>query len=90
MKVKTILYSRSGQRIVVRSDTGGGVVIEDPGTGKITIKNAVTSLASIINELIDIIVGLKTLGSPANHVVSPDAIAKLTVLKTTWSSLAGE
>lgn len=51
---------------------------------KILIGNGTAMMGNIVNELLDIIINLKTAGNPTQHFVSPDQIAKLIPLKQAW------
>lgn len=48
---------------------------------KVIIKNSAQSLLTVMNELIDDIVGLTTIGSPPTHTLDPGTIAKLNATK---------
>lgn len=61
----------------------GAITIESTQTELVTIKNSVASLKDILDELIDDIAGMSTVGSPASHTVNPADIAKLNLLKST-------
>jgi hypothetical protein len=50
--------------------------------GKVSIKNGSKSLFTILDKILQDIISMKTNGSPALHVVSPDTITKLTTDKT--------
>lgn len=55
--------------------------------GKYTLENNLQDLKSLIDSLIDEIVTLQTIGSPANHSVNPANIAKLQTLKQQFALL---
>lgn len=65
---------------------GKGAVIKIDGS-LIGILNHSGSLKGILDSFVDEIVGLKTLGPPSPHTVSPDTIAKLQTLKLTIGQL---
>ena len=54
---------------------------------KVVFKNQTQSLAPLIEEFIDTVVGLNTIGSPPQHKLSPDTIAKLNTLKSKFKEL---
>jgi len=63
---------------------GTAEIYIDP-TGLISIKNGVTTLKTLIDALIDILLALDTTGSPTSHVTGPGAIAKLNAEKIKWA-----
>ena len=65
---------------------GKGAVIKIDGS-LIGILNQSASLKSVLDSLVDALVGLKTLGPPSPHTVSPDTIASLQKLKLTIGQL---
>jgi len=64
----------------------GGKIILDAGT-LISAKNSTGSLATLVGELLDDLIGLTTMGPPPKHGVSPDVIIKLTALKVKFQAL---
>jgi hypothetical protein len=50
--------------------------------GKVSVKNSSQSLFTILDNLLQELISMKTVGSPANHAVSPDNIVKFTQYKT--------
>lgn len=79
-----------GTEKIVLTDTKNGntVTLDENGIsatndtdGLFDVGNSVGTLGGLMAELIDEIVGLKTFGSPAQHSVMPDNIAKLNALK---------
>jgi hypothetical protein len=63
------------------------VTLKSDGSGLLGIGNAVVTLGAMVGELLDDISAMKTVGSPAQHTVSPDDIAKFTALKSKWDSV---
>jgi hypothetical protein len=70
------------------SDMAGEVIELDNGKAhvkangeKVSVKNGSKSLFTVLNSLLADLAAMKTLGSPANHQVSPDDIAKFQQLK---------
>jgi hypothetical protein len=55
--------------------------------GKASVKNGSKSLFTILDTLLQNLIGMKTVGSPAQHVISPDDITKLTQAKTDITAL---
>jgi len=56
-------------------------------TGKYTLENTAQDLKTLIDTLIDEIIAIQTVGSPANHTINPGTIAKLNVLKQQFALL---
>jgi hypothetical protein len=54
---------------------------------KISVKNTGKSLFALIDTLIKTIEGMKTVGSPAQHIVSPDDVTKLEKLDIDFAEL---
>ena len=59
-------------------------------TGLVEIKNAAESISEIASDLIDVLVSLKTYGSPTQHSVDPATVTDLQAIKTRLSNLLGE
>lgn len=57
--------------------------------GLITIKNEIEVLATVLSDFIDEIKAIQTIGSPANHTVSPASQALLEAIKTRLNNLFG-
>jgi hypothetical protein len=57
---------------------------------KVSIKNGVQSLFTILDTHLQNFMMMKTVGSPAQHVVSPDDIVKLQQTRTTLQLLLEE
>ncbi|GAB6392498.1 MAG: hypothetical protein MdMp014T_1871 [Treponematales bacterium] len=55
--------------------------------GKASVKNGSKSLFTVLDTLLQNLIGMKAVGSPAQHVVSPDDITKLTQAKTDITAL---
>lgn len=56
---------------------------ESTGTGTIKFGNSIATLGKILSDLLDDLVGMTTVGSPATHTVNPSDIAKFQQLKAT-------
>jgi len=54
---------------------------------KCAVKNSSKSLFTILDTHFQNVMGMKTVGSPAQHVVSPDDITKITQDKTDLGQL---
>lgn len=54
---------------------------------KILIGNGVGMLGDIVNEMMKILINLKTTGNPTQHFVSPDQILKLSKLQQIWEKV---
>lgn len=65
---------------------GKGAMIKIDGS-LIGMRNQSASLKGVLDSLVDTLVGLKTLGPPSPHTVSPDTIASLQKLKLTIGQL---
>jgi len=59
----------------------GGMVYKDQAAGLVTLGNSVNTLGGLLGQLIQILLALDTVGSPAAHVTGPGAIAQLNTLK---------
>lgn len=57
--------------------------------GLFTIKNDIEVLAIIMSDFIDEINAIQTIGSPANHTISPASQALLEAIKTRLNNLLG-
>jgi hypothetical protein len=57
---------------------------------KILVKNSSKNLTTLLTTFIDTIKGMKTVGSPTSHTVSPDDIAKFTQLSEELKQLLGD
>lgn len=57
------------------------------GSGKLRLANANTSMATILNDLLDILMQLTTQGSPTTQVISPATITTLQNIKTKLGTL---
>jgi hypothetical protein len=57
--------------------------------GLITIQNEVEVLATLLADFIDEIKAIQTIGSPANHTISPASQALLEAIKTRLNTLFG-
>lgn len=58
--------------------------------GIIQIKSTAQSMKTLIDSLIGILVGFKTVGSPTNHVTDPTVITQLNAEKVKWAGLLEE
>ena len=86
-----IEVTKDGINITTNKDTkitaDGNLEYKSNKTGFIDIGNTVATLGALIEEFIDDVSGAQTVGSPANHVIDPSTIAKLTALKTKWKKV---
>jgi len=60
------------------------------GTKKLTINNQIEDFAKLIFDLMDEIIAIQTVGSPPQHVLSPDSIAAFTAIKVRMGLLLEE
>jgi hypothetical protein len=99
-KTLMLSISKSEKKIHICDWNENDVVIDENGINiksasktiiesgsKVVVKNAAQSLAALVGELIDDLVGLQTIGPPPQHTVSPASIAKLNALKTKFDAL---
>jgi hypothetical protein len=63
------------------------ITVKSDSSEQLEIGNTVATLGAMIDELLQNIIGMKTVGSPGQHVVSPDDIAKFTQLQTKWGQV---
>jgi hypothetical protein len=61
--------------------------LKSSAPGLIGIGNAINTLGKMVSTLFQTIISMKTVGAPAQHVVSPDDIAKFTQQKTIWDKV---
>lgn len=54
------------------------------GNGAKTTQATAATLFALIDKLLELLAGLKTVGSPASHSASPDFVANVTALKQDW------
>jgi len=59
------------------------------GDGHIVIKNDEEDLKTLIGDLINELIALKTAGSPASHTVDPGSVANLNQIKMRFDALLG-
>jgi len=69
---------------------GQGGIFSMEGMGLFSLMNSSKSLKQLLENIIDSVAGLRTIGPPPQHVVDPSQIADLTVLKTTVGLLFKE
>lgn len=67
--------------------TTAGVSLESTTAGQVSIGNSIASLGSLISDLLDQILQLKTVGSMGPSTLSPDNIAMVTVIKAKWAAI---
>jgi hypothetical protein len=63
------------------------VTIKSDSSELLEIGNAVATLGAMVDELLQNLIAMKTVGSSGQHVVSPDDIAKFTRLQTKWGQV---
>ncbi len=86
---ETLLYSTDADGVLKSSillDNVGNIKMNSQA-GKLGFKNNADDLFTILSELITEISAIATFGSPTNHVLKPDTIAKFTVLNTRLSTI---
>ena len=59
----------------------------DSKSKKLTLKNTVEDLAKIMDDFLDNLIQLQTIGSPVQHTLSPVSIADLTAIKIRLTNL---
>lgn len=68
-------------------ETEGDISLKSSKKGTLELGNSVATLGAMINDLLDDLAGLKTVGSPASHSASPDFIAQIQALKAKWGQV---
>jgi hypothetical protein len=63
------------------------VTLKSDSSELLEIGNTIATLGAMVDELLQDLISMKTVGSPGQHVVSPDDIAKFTQLKTKWGQV---
>jgi hypothetical protein len=63
------------------------VTLKSDSSELLEIGNTIATLGAMVDELLQDLIAMKTVGSPGQHVVSPDDIAKFTQLKTKWGQV---
>jgi hypothetical protein len=63
------------------------VTLKSESSELLEIGNTIATLGAMVDELLQDVISMKTVGSPGQHVVSPDDIAKFTQLKTKWGQV---
>jgi hypothetical protein len=63
------------------------VTIKSDSNELLEIGNAVATLGAMVDELLQILIAMRTVGSPGQHVVFPADITKFTQLKTKWGQV---
>lgn len=74
-------------KIIIKPD---GDIQVDSNSGKVIINNAVEDLAKLMEDLLDEIIGLVTVGSPSTHNLNPASIANFTAIKVRLGNLLKE
>jgi hypothetical protein len=82
--VKAEIWIYVDGKIIIKNNNGK---IELNADGTSTVKSSSQSLATLIGELIDDIVGMSTFGPPPKHAVFPVDVTKFNALKTKFQSL---
>jgi hypothetical protein len=85
-----VLTDGEGMNLIIDAGEGSIVTLEEKkiaatngeldlilNGSKAAVKNGSKSLFTILDTLIQNLIAMKTMGAPPQHVVSPDAIAKL-------------
>ena len=81
-----IISFKKAHTLIKNEDT----VTLSTGTKKLTVNNAVEDLAKLMDDLLQEIINIQTVGSPPQHVLAPASIANLTVIKTRIALLLEE
>lgn len=68
-------------------EVGGNIKAKAKKSGTLEIGNSVDTLGKVISDLMQQLISLKTVGSPATHTASPDFITQVTALKTKWEQI---
>jgi hypothetical protein len=63
------------------------ITLKSESSELLEIGNAIATLGAMVDELLQDIIAMKTVGSPGQHVVSPGDIATFTQLKTKWGQV---
>jgi hypothetical protein len=63
------------------------ITLKSESSELLEIGNTIATLGAMVDELLQDIIAMKTVGSPGQHVVSPDDIATFTQLKTKWGQV---
>jgi hypothetical protein len=63
------------------------VTLKSDSSELLEIGNMIATLGELGDTLLETIIAMKTVGSPGQHVVSPDDIAKFTQLKIKWGQV---
>jgi hypothetical protein len=63
------------------------VTLKSDGSELLEIGNTIATLGAMVDELLQTLIAMKTVGSPGQHVVSPDDIAKFTQLQAKWGQV---
>jgi phage gp45-like len=81
----------TGETVLYSMDSSGALcaTVHCKVDGTIVVENQTESLRAIVSDLIDEIVAIQTIGSPANHTVSPASQTNLNAIKTRAESLLG-
>lgn len=65
----------------------GNLAVKSSKSGTLEVGNTVATLGAMINDLLDYLAQIKTVGSPATHSASPDFIANIQQLKAKWGQV---
>lgn len=68
-------------------ETQGDVSLISSQGGTLEVGNNIATLGAMVSDLLGYLAGLQTVGSPANHVASPDFIANIQALKAKWEGV---
>jgi hypothetical protein len=72
---------------VIKLVSKKAVTLKSESSELLEIGNTIATLGAMVDELLQDLISMKTVGSPGQHVVSPDDIAKFTQLKTKWGQV---
>lgn len=77
------LSTEDSLNLFAQKDVG----LKSSGSGMLELGNTVATLGAMINDLLDYLAQIKTVGSPATHSASPDFIANIQQLKAKWGQV---
>lgn len=81
---KGFIYETERDASIQAADT---VTIKSKKAGMVEVGNSISTLGAMIESLLDYLVQLKTVGSPASHTAAPDFIANIQALKVKWKQV---
>ena len=91
--VGDLSISCSGGNVIIDAESGtmtvssSGNLFIDSGSGLVKVSNGSKNLFTILDGILDILIALKTFGSPTNHAIDVGQSGELTTLKGDLGSL---